>query len=82
VAKKKSLRERLLEVLEDEGDDDDLGHEEDDTIVLRGPSARALLGLIGGEEKPPAGGEPGGEGEPAAEPAPQRTQSRYFGEGK
>lgn len=80
MAKKKSLRERLLEVLEDEDDDDELGHEEDDTIVLRGPSARALLGIIGGDPAPE--GKPAGDGDPEPEPAPQRSQSRYFGETK
>lgn len=80
---RKSLKERLLEVLED--DEGDGRQDEEDMIVLRGPSARRLLGLLDGEPEPPRAGDPageGGDGDPAPEPepAPQRTHSRYFGD--
>lgn len=83
--RKQSLKAALAEFLENFDEDDDEGGEDDDVITLRGPSARALLGILGGDEGKPAGdggeGKPAGdgEGEPAGEPAPQRGQSRYFG---
>jgi len=77
-----------------EGWDEDGGDEgdDDDVITLRGPSARALLGILeghgddGGQGKGDGGkgdgngGDGGDGGEPGTEPAPQRGQSRYFGE--
>lgn len=82
MAKKKDLRERLLEALQaDEDEDNGGGEEEDDMIVLRGPSARALLGLLGGDDgKPDSDGKPDGGDDPPPEPGPQRSQSRYFGD--
>lgn len=87
MEKRKSLRERLMEVLEDD-EGEGTGEPEEDTIILRGPSARRLLGLL---DDPSSGtgsgdgkgsGEGDGKGEPDPEPSPQRTQSRYFGDKK
>jgi hypothetical protein len=81
------LKEALAELLENFDDDEEGDGEDDDVITLRGPSARALLGILegGGSE---SGGEGGkgeggdGGGDPDPEPGPQRGQSKYFAGGE
>lgn len=81
MAKKRSLKEGLIEFLESWDESDDAGGEDDDVITLRGPSARALLGILEGGGAPKGDDDDQGDGGdgPDPEAAPQRGHSRYFG---
>lgn len=86
MPKKKSLRDRFEEFLDELDDDDDAPRgrrrdrdDDDDVITLRGPAARKMLGLLDDEKKPdgekPDGDD--GDGKKPDDDTPKRGKG-YF----
>jgi hypothetical protein len=86
VPRKKSLRDRFEEFLDELDEDDDeprarkrrSDSDDDDVITLRGPAARKMLGLLEDEEKKPDE-KPGDEKKPDEKPDEKPDRGKgYF----